>query len=239
MKLTILDDQTDIAANAKGGTEIMRDGLFSRVDKDLLDKFQIICSRPNVLDPDKIKILWCHDLAEDPAVSRLSESGYRDQFDLFVFVSNWQMEKYKNTLGIPYSKSIVLENAIVPIDNCNDKSSPVFFEYFHLWIMIACTIIAKLLCNRLLISIILQSQKLSLMLFVSFSYTNIIIFVILYIRFNIKAIQSDKSKSHSLKIRLRSFLFRRDMTSKNLEWTSYYPKSTLSLYIQSIYTLLV
>lgn len=124
VKLTILDEPSadvDIAANSKGGTELMRDALFSRLDKDLLDKFQIICSRPSVLDPSKIKILWCHDLAEDPAVSRLSETGYRDQFDLFVFVSNWQMERYNSILGVPYSKSIVLENAITPIDNCNDK----------------------------------------------------------------------------------------------------------------------
>lgn len=125
MKLTIVDDTNDnvedIAVNAMGGTELMKEALFSRVDKDLLDNFQIICSRPKLLDPNKIKILWCHDLAEDPAVSRLSETGYRDQFDLFVFVSNWQMEKYNRTLGIPYSKSIVLENAIEPIDNCNGK----------------------------------------------------------------------------------------------------------------------
>jgi len=121
MKLTIVDD-VDIAANAKGGTELMRDWLFSRLDPELLKHFQIICSRPGLLDPDKIKVLWCHDLADDPAVSRLGEQAYRDQFDLFVFVSNWQMEKYNTVLGIPYSKSIVLENAITPIDNCFEKS---------------------------------------------------------------------------------------------------------------------
>jgi glycosyltransferase involved in cell wall biosynthesis len=121
MKLTIVDDGSDIAPNAKGGTELMRDALFARIDPELLEHFQIICSRPGKLDPDKIKILWCHDLAEDTAVSRLADPSYRDQFDLFIFVSNWQMEKYSNQLGVPYSKSIVIENAINPIENCSDK----------------------------------------------------------------------------------------------------------------------
>ncbi len=119
MKLVISND--NIAANAMGGTELMRKALFEHIDNELLENFQIICSRPDNLDPDKIKILWCHDLAEDPAVSNLSDPEYRNQIDFFVFVSNWQMEKYNSILGVPYNKSIVLENAIVPIENCFDK----------------------------------------------------------------------------------------------------------------------
>lgn len=129
MKLVITGEQDDIAINAKGGTELMRDALFARLPKDLLDKFQIICSRPGKLDDDKIKILWCHDLAEDPAVSRLSDENYRNQFDLFVFVSNWQMERYNSVLGVPYGSSVVLENAIVPIDNYDKGTDKVRIIY--------------------------------------------------------------------------------------------------------------
>ncbi len=124
VKLTITGDgevtstlpQEDIAANAKGGTELMRDELFKRVSPDLLQHFQIICSRPTMLDTSKIRVLWCHDLPEDPYVRKLAEPSYRDQFDLFVFVSNWQAEQYKRVLGVPYEKSYVIENAITPID---------------------------------------------------------------------------------------------------------------------------
>lgn len=129
MRLVITGEQEDIAINAKGGTELMRDALFARLPKDLLDKFQIVCSRPGKLDDSKIKILWCHDLAEDPAVSKLSDKGYRDQFDLFVFVSHWQMEKYNSVLGVPYSSSVVLENAIVPIDNYDKGTDKVRIIY--------------------------------------------------------------------------------------------------------------
>lgn len=129
MKLVITDDQEDIAVNAKGGTELMRDALFARLPRDLLDHFQIICSRPNKLDDSKLKVLWCHDLAEDPAVSRLQDKNYRDQFDLFVFVSHWQMEKYNRVLGVPYGSSVVLENAIVPIDDCEKATDKVKIIY--------------------------------------------------------------------------------------------------------------
>lgn len=129
VNLIITNEQEDIAANAKGGTELMRDALFSRLPADLLEHFQIICSRPNKLDVSKLKVLWCHDLAEDTAVSRLRDKAYRDQFDLFVFVSHWQMEKYNNVLGVPYSSSVVLENAIVPIDDCEKDKDKIKIIY--------------------------------------------------------------------------------------------------------------
>lgn len=124
VKLVITDDGSvdsnllveDIAVNAKGGTEIMKEGLFNRVSPDLLKHFQIICSRPSTLEQDKIRVLWCHDLPEDPFVSNLANPSYRDQFDLFVFVSNWQADQYKRVLGVPYEKSIVIENCITPIE---------------------------------------------------------------------------------------------------------------------------
>ena len=37
------------------------------------------------------------------------------KFEKLVFVSHWQLQQFKNYLNIPYSKSIVLQNAIEPI----------------------------------------------------------------------------------------------------------------------------
>jgi hypothetical protein len=50
---------------AMGGTEMMNKGLKDRVSSDLLEQFQIICSRVRELD-DKPRILWLHDLWNDP-----------------------------------------------------------------------------------------------------------------------------------------------------------------------------
>lgn len=123
------DPVEDIAANAKGGTELMRDELFKRISPELLEHFQIICSRPTMLDNSKIKVLWCHDLPEDPYVRNLADPEYRKQFDLFVFVSNWQAEQYKRVLGVPYEKSYVIENAITPLEVGNKSKDKIKLIY--------------------------------------------------------------------------------------------------------------
>lgn len=99
---------------AKGGTEMMKEKIES-LNKDLLSNFQIIHSRVRDLDPNKKKILVCHDLAEDPEVSRLADKDFRDQFAKLVFVSHWQFTTYNKVLGVPYDNAIVLRNAINPI----------------------------------------------------------------------------------------------------------------------------
>ena len=55
----------DLQKKAKGGTEMMVERL-STLDKELLSHFQIIPSRVESLNPDKVRVLWCHDTAQDP-----------------------------------------------------------------------------------------------------------------------------------------------------------------------------
>jgi UDP-glucose:(glucosyl)LPS alpha-1,2-glucosyltransferase len=102
--------------NAMGGTELQMKWLRETVDNDLLDKFQIIPTRVRDLDPDKPKILWVHDTANDPEVAHLRERHNCDVFDKLVFVSHWQKQQFEYFLGLPPSKSVVLRNAIHPIE---------------------------------------------------------------------------------------------------------------------------
>lgn len=113
MNLVIERNETN--KNSKGGTELMAEGLESHVDKELLSKFQIIPSRVRNIDPDKIPILWLHDLPWDPESAKLKDSEYRRQFKKIVFVSHWQQQMYNAVLGVPYSEGIVIKNAITPI----------------------------------------------------------------------------------------------------------------------------
>ena len=104
----------DIAKNAMGGTEIMARRVAS-LNPELLKEFQIIVSRvEEELDPTKIRILYCHDLPGDPANDHLKDGGH-EKFHKLVFVSNWQMQRYIDFYQIPWSKCIVLQNAIEPI----------------------------------------------------------------------------------------------------------------------------
>lgn len=114
---------------AMGGTEMMMQGLKDRVSSDLLEQFQIICSRVRELD-DKPRVLWLHDLWNDPEASHLQDAESRKRFEKLVFVSNYQLQTYNLGLGVPYSDSIVLKNAIEPI-TWKDKNDDVIRLIYH------------------------------------------------------------------------------------------------------------
>ena len=107
-----------VSSKAIGGTELMRDWLFGELDKrepGIRDKFQFISTRVRNLEPDKQKILWIHDLANDPEVQHLKDKENWNQFERIVFVSHWQQHMFKTHLGFPYEKGVVIQNAIYPI----------------------------------------------------------------------------------------------------------------------------
>ena len=116
-------ETNEVDKDAQGGTEQMKYGLHERLPKELLEQFQIICSRVRELDEDKKKILWLHDLPLDPESAHLKEPENQDKFDKIVCVSQWQMQQYANFLGVPYGKSVVLKNAIEPIE-AHEKPDP-------------------------------------------------------------------------------------------------------------------
>lgn len=105
-----------LSSKARGGTELMKERLISSVDSSILDQFQIFFSRvEEPLDTTKIRILYLHDLPGDPASNHLKGGGWK-KFHQLVFVSNWQMQAFINYYDIPWSKCIVIYNAILPIE---------------------------------------------------------------------------------------------------------------------------
>jgi UDP-glucose:(glucosyl)LPS alpha-1,2-glucosyltransferase len=108
------DSQQQNSTVLKGGASLMLDRLVRSLPSSLLAKFQIILSRVTEVDSSKIRILWCHDLPEDPIYRHLADGGWKN-FHRLVFVSNWQMQRFINIFNIPWSKCHVLQNAIEPI----------------------------------------------------------------------------------------------------------------------------
>lgn len=106
----------ELSKNAKGGTELMKYKLAEVIDPKLLDEFQIIPSRVRQLDETKIRILWCHDLVGDPEADNAFKKIGHESFHKIVFVSNWQMQSYVEHYNIPWSKCVVMQNAITPIN---------------------------------------------------------------------------------------------------------------------------
>jgi len=127
-----LMERNEVNKDSKGGTELLQERLYGGdIPRELLEKVQIVFSRARDLDPDKKKIYYCHDLPEDPESSRLSDPMYRKKFDKFVFVSNWQMEKYNEVRGVEYNRSTVVKNSIVPIDTTNRTKSDKIRLIYH------------------------------------------------------------------------------------------------------------
>ncbi len=107
-----------VSPKTMGGTELMKKWLFKELDKKepgLTDKFQWVMTRVRGLESDKQRILWVHDLANDPEVQHLKDKENWEKFERIVFVSHWQQHQFKTHLGFPYDKGVVIQNAIYPI----------------------------------------------------------------------------------------------------------------------------
>ncbi len=124
-------EKNELNAKANGGTEMMQRKLASVIDKDLYDKFQIICSRVRDIDKDRIPILWCHDTFNDPESQHLKHEINRDRFKQIVFVSNYQFQTYHLGLGVPYGGSCILKNAIDPIETHEKEKTDTLNLIYH------------------------------------------------------------------------------------------------------------
>jgi len=136
----------EVSEKSMGGTELMCRKLESSLDKDLLENFQIIPSRVRDLDESKIRILWCHDLPLDPESNHLKDGGWR-KFHKIVFVSYWQRDWYVREFQIPFSRTAVLQNAIVPIPAIEkplDKVNLIYHTTPHRGLDVLYSVVEKL-----------------------------------------------------------------------------------------------
>ena len=119
----------NMAENSMGGTELLTMELFKRLPEEYKDYFQFIISRKYELE-DKPRLYWLHDLALDPVHSFLTEPNGMSLFERLVFVSHWQQQQFNTLLKIPYSKGVVIKNAIDPIEyHDKPKDGPLQLMY--------------------------------------------------------------------------------------------------------------
>ena len=136
----------ELSKNAKGGTELQKNFLERMLPTELLENVQIYPSRiQEARDETKTGIFWAHDLAQDPAV----EAVFKTDIENFVFVSNWSMEQYNLRRQIPYGKSTVIHNGIIPsniedIVKPTDKVKIIYHTTPHRGLELLVPIFAKL-----------------------------------------------------------------------------------------------
>lgn len=138
----------DVSSNANGGTEMMSKKLSSIIDESVKQHFQIWPSRyrPDSVDNNKLQLYWLHDLPGDPESAHLANGGW-NKFEKLIFVSNWQFQQYQAFYGLPWHKSIVLQNAIDPIvpeDKSKDKFKIIYNTTPHRGLEILVPVFEKL-----------------------------------------------------------------------------------------------
>lgn len=110
--------RNEVSQNSFGGTELIALRMIDTIDHELLNKVNIIHSRVRKLpDNGKPNILVLHDLPLDPESQFLKLKENLNLFSKIVCVSNWQLQMYHSYLNLPYSKSIVINNGIFPIES--------------------------------------------------------------------------------------------------------------------------
>ena len=103
-----------MAAKPMGGTELARDRLLTRLPPEITEKVQVL-ARPEELDPDRLRVLWVQDMPGD--LPLLADRRLRSTVDGIVFVSSWQQTVFNLNMGLPLGESVVIRNAIEPIES--------------------------------------------------------------------------------------------------------------------------
>ena len=108
-------EENEISIKANGGTELAKRSIGELIDPELAKHFQVVSSRVRELDPTKIRIFYAHDLPEDPESAKFRDQQFQDSFHQFVFISNWQYQRYQLVHGIKQDmNSAVIEHGITP-----------------------------------------------------------------------------------------------------------------------------
>jgi len=125
------DNGTYQHLGSKGGTEQMYERLMNYLPNEAKEEFNIICSRVRAIDSNKKNILWLHDTWDDPESEHLKDPKSLERFEKLVFVSHYQQSTYNLGLGVPYSKGVVLQNAIEPIEAHEKPAGPTVNLIYH------------------------------------------------------------------------------------------------------------
>lgn len=100
-----------------GGTELMGRAWQDYVlpaAPDLADWHWAVIPGDNTLSPDSSNIVWLHPHHMEEGIERLLDKEFQKHFKAYVFVSNWQYERFGERLQLPMEKCFVIKNATQP-----------------------------------------------------------------------------------------------------------------------------
>lgn len=94
--------------DCKGGSELTYNKLISRLSSNLKNKINIVLNCNSNINKDLININWQQLSFDQPCLSILNQIKY----DYYIFVSNWQYDRFRLMNIVDMNKSSVIKNAI-------------------------------------------------------------------------------------------------------------------------------
>lgn len=101
-----------------GGSEILRNNLIKYTGSEWESRINLISSftDPRFLDPNRINVVWQHLYTDQGAAQGMSYREFTDHINHYVYVSNWQLDQFKQDFGVEHFSNFVIKNAIEPIE---------------------------------------------------------------------------------------------------------------------------
>jgi glycosyltransferase involved in cell wall biosynthesis len=104
--------------SAKGGTELLKEGLEKHTKFKEYDNINLLISTPN---QDKVRytkknVLWQHLNYIDESLAPMKDPAFMKAINATVYVSHWQLEKFRYLFQVPLHNAYVIRNAIEPIE---------------------------------------------------------------------------------------------------------------------------
>ena len=101
----------------KGGTELMYDVVHEHFGQKYSDKIHLQkCGcHEDFIVKNKKNIIWQQSAHDQPVVLGMARESYTNNIDAFVFVSNWQYNKFREKYDVDPKRSHVIRNATYPV----------------------------------------------------------------------------------------------------------------------------
>ena len=120
-----------INSDSFGGSENQLRLLLKYLPDEIFENINLILNNtdPNLLEDDKINILWMQHFVNIEEAKNLGLKSYLEKVDYIVFNSNWNFEKFVYQFKIPENKSVVIRNAIEEIVFKKKPSNKISLVY--------------------------------------------------------------------------------------------------------------
>lgn len=104
--------------SAMGGTEILKQGLIKHTNFNDYEDINLIISTPdqNKIRYTKKNVLWQHLNYIDESLAPIKDPSFMKAINSTVYVSHWQLEKFRYLFQVPLHNAHVIRNAIEPIE---------------------------------------------------------------------------------------------------------------------------